>query len=241
MALQENDRSRGWDNLVGVVVPVAGLVAAIATIVITYQVARLSDLGSDIKNVNNRVDQLFPLISQSTADIGTIKGSLESTVQKIATAAERNEDTSKRLDKLVSDQEGQSKNIQELTISVASLVSTIKGEQQQLDDIKSEIKSKINYVPMIGDTNPFHDATLFVPVELYKEGIGAKVPGASIVPIDWKDKDAALYFLKSLGASTVDFDKVIFTTRDAGVANDLRDAFTKGGVEGATLVRPPCY
>jgi hypothetical protein len=231
MPQQENNTQRRWDSFVAVGVPVGALVAALAAIVITYQIARLSDLGSDIKNVNSRVDQLFPLISQSTADIGTIKGSLESTAQKISTAAERNEDTSKRLDKLIGDQENQSKNIQELTISVASLVSAIKGEQQQLDDIKSEIKSKINFSPISGE-NLLQNATLFVPVELYKAGLLGRPTATNVVPIDWADKSAAIYFLKSLGESNkIDFDKVIFTTKDPDAAKNLGDAFTKAGLK----------
>jgi chromosome segregation ATPase len=113
------------------VIPVASVVAAVAMVIITYQVSRISDLGSDVKNVNNRVDQLFPLISQSTADIGIIKGSLVATAQQIATAAERNENISKRLEALAANQESQSKNIQQLTLSVSSLVSAIKGGEQQ--------------------------------------------------------------------------------------------------------------
>jgi chromosome segregation ATPase len=123
--------NRGWDNILTIVIPVASVVAAVAMVIITYQVSRISDLGSDVKNVNNRVDQLFPLISQSTADIGIIKGSLVATAQQIATAAERNENISKRLEALAANQESQSKNIQQLTLSVSSLVSAIKGGEQQ--------------------------------------------------------------------------------------------------------------
>jgi hypothetical protein len=112
-----------------------------------------------------------------------------------------------------------------LAVSVASLVSEIKGQQQQLDDIKN----KINFTPTAGD-GLLHDATLFVPLELYKEGIFAKYPGSSIVPIDWQNKSAAGLFLRTLGDSSFNFDKVIWTTRDGSAANYLIQALDKAGL-----------
>ena len=128
-----------WDIVLIGVVPVAALVAAIAAIIISYQISRISDLGSDIKNVNGRVDQIYPLIAQSTADIGFIKGSLEVTSQKLAAASDKNDMLTKRLESLIAGQETQYENIKQLKSSTESVLSLMNGQQKQLDDIKSRI------------------------------------------------------------------------------------------------------
>ena len=66
--------SSGFVPTVVTVATIVSAVAAVAAILVTYQVSRISDLGADIKTTSSRIDQLYPLVAQSTADIGVIKG-----------------------------------------------------------------------------------------------------------------------------------------------------------------------
>ncbi len=132
------------DGFLMTVVPIAGLVTAIAAMIITYQVARISDLASDIKNVNGRVDQIYPLIAKSTSDMGYLKANLETTTQKLTYSAEANDSLTRRIDSIVASQESYARILQSTADSVRSLTSSVRSQQQQLEDIKG----KTNFTPV---------------------------------------------------------------------------------------------
>ena len=229
-----------WDVFLTASIPIAGLVVAIATIIISYQISRISDLAGDIKSVNSRVDQIYPLIAQSTADIGYIKGSLESTTQKIANAAEKNEALTKQLSGLISNQEAQVKNIQDIGKSINNLASSIGIQQQQLE----EIKRKINFNRTnINKENFFVESTIFSPKDLVKI-ISQNLTDSEVVPIDWSDRKAVSNFFQYLNESNIDFNKVVVSTKDPIVVKSIRGALLKSGLSPpdqmpSSLPRPP--
>ena len=208
-----------------VIVPISGVVAAIAAIVITYQISRISDLATDIRNVNGRIDQIYTLNSQSTADLGFIKGSLEATAEKITAAAEKNEALTKRIETLIASEDATTKNIQDIGSSIIKLSTTVNSQQSHLEEISDKINS-LN--PLIHKNNFWSDTTIFSPKEL-TNSIELSAPNANVIPFDWDNKTAVSDFIKLLSESGVGFGKFAVFTKDPAVGSMVKTILTKEG------------
>lgn len=236
-----------WASTVAVVVPISGLVAAIATVMITYQVSRISDLSSDIKelsgdvraltgdvrNTNGRIDQIYPQILKSAEDVGSIKGSLEASAQKIATvseridaatkrvdaASEREDSLTKRMEALIAGQEAQSKIIEDMKNAL-----TLQGHK--IDDMVAKI-NQTN--PLFQKNNFFTGVTIFSPTDLI-DHFRNDNPSAKIIPINWADAKSSAIFYRALAESGLDFAKFVITTKDADAAMGLKQVLLKSGL-----------
>lgn len=235
-----------WTSTVAVVVPISGLVAAIATVIITYQISRISDLSSDIRelsgdvraltgdvrNTNGRIDQIYPQILKVAEDIGSIRGSLEAATQKIATSSEKIDAATKRIDAIA---EGEGS----LTRRIEALVVGQEAQSRSVDDIKNaillqghkidDIVDKINQTnPLLQKNSFLTGATVFSPTDLV-EFLKGGAPDAKFVPIKWSDTKAAFFF-KNLEDSGIDFGKFVIATKDADAAAGLKQVLLKTGL-----------
>ena len=207
------------------------LLLGFCTLAVSWQVFKLSDLASDVRNTNTRIDQIFPTLVQQSADLGSIKGSLEVSSQKIAIVADKLTNVTDRLSASVAAQEAQIKNVQEITTSMAKLAISVQSNQTKLESIEGTLNSIKQGLPL-KKSNYFDGTVVFSPDNQAKylaEYIGSK--NSKIFMVEWENAESLDKFLGAVKESKVDFSKFVWTTKDQDAATSLASAFTKAGIQ----------
>ena len=134
----------------GVVATVAGVIAAVVfgvlSLVLADAIFKVSELGADVRASTSRIDQTYSLLVPQASDIGSIKGDLRSATDKIAAAADRSEELSKRLTDivgkqatLVERQEAQIASIKEIRDGLAKLFDAASEQHDELIKIEDKM------------------------------------------------------------------------------------------------------
>lgn len=213
------------------------LILAIAALLVAWQVSKISDLASDIRNTNSRVDQLYPTLTQQATDFGVIKGSLEVASQKIGLVAEKLSIVTDRLSAAVSAQEVLNRNMQETSASIAKLNLTVQLNQQKLESIEGTLNGIKNLIPL--KKSNFFDGSYVFTSDSAKDGIRmvgnipepSDLKGAKVFPLDWSIASSSEKFLAAAKDANVDFGKFIITTKDPNSAEGLISVFKKAGIQ----------
>jgi hypothetical protein len=182
-------------------------VAMTATIGYTgFQISKVSDLASEIHNTNSRIDSIYPLMVQTEQEIGTIKGSLEVSAIKIASAAEKATAASDRADAVTKElsgiaqrQDEQVRSIREIADSVSKLVNDTRGQQNEIDDIGRYIRS-LPAQPPIKKTDFISGAYVFTSED-------------NLTDISLLTGDGADLTFSKLGDQTL-FEKIVQAQKD---------------------------
>ena len=146
------------------------VILALSAIMVTYQVSKVGDLANDIRNSNSRIDQIYPVLVEQSKDLGSIKGSMEVSAQKITLAAERITGLSDRLAAAVAAQDAQAKSMLEMAASVSKLALTVQASQQKLDSIDNTL-NVIKSGGQLKKIDYFDGALVFTPLNGYKNAL----------------------------------------------------------------------